>query len=453
MRLVSRTITLSCLLCGLLSCAPDNTPPPNILLISMDTVRSDHCSVYGYHADTTPRLQRVSEDGACFDLAYSPTSTTGPTHASLFTSQYPMRHGVIKNGLILDDHFTTLAERLQDNGYKTAAVVSSYVLDQKFGYGQGFEFYDDDLDRESSKTPVRSWEGQDVEHGFDRPGDEVTRRGLAWLASNRDDSRGFFLFLHYFDAHAPYRPPAPFSTRFIPDDSSASSREHEIGRYDGGIAFIDAQIGLLLDWLEQEQLQSNTIVVIVGDHGEGLGQHGEMRHGQSVHEELVRVPLLLKWPNQIRAGTRFASPTELLDIAPTLYELVGIDHEEADLKGRNLAPALRGEVSYEAPDRPVFLFRRHYEAEDQARVRGIAYAVREGDWKYFYGPDEKRKELFNLRGDPGELQNVFAENPTISTQLHERLLEWRSSNSAELSDAPAISKEDREALEALGYVE
>ncbi|NNE07752.1 MAG: sulfatase-like hydrolase/transferase, partial [Gemmatimonadetes bacterium] len=169
-RLVSRTITLSCMLCALLSCAPDNASPPNILLISMDTVRSDHCSVYGYHADTTPNLQRVAEGGACFDLAYSPTSTTGPTHASLFTSLYPMQHGVIKNGLNLDDRFTTLAERLREKGYQTAAIISSFVLDSKFGYGQGFDFYDDDLDWESSKTQRRSWEGHEVEHGFDRPG-------------------------------------------------------------------------------------------------------------------------------------------------------------------------------------------------------------------------------------------------------------------------------------------
>lgn len=452
-RLVSRTITLSCMLCALLSCAPDNALPPNILLISMDTVRSDHCSVYGYHADTTPHLQRVSENGACFDLAYSPTSTTGPTHASLFTSLYPMHHGVIKNGLNLEDRFTTLAERLQDDGYQTAAVISSFVLDQKFGYGQGFEFYDDDLDWESSKTSVSSWEGHAVEHGFDRPGDEVTRRALQWLDGNRDDKRGFFLFLHYFDAHAPYLPPAALSTRFTPSDASPGSLEHEMGSYDGGIAFIDAQIGQLLDWLEQEQLDSNTIVVIVGDHGEGLGQHGEMRHGASVHEEVVRVPLLLMWPNRIRAGQRFASPTELLDLAPTLYELVGIDHEAADLKGRNLAPALRGEVPYEARDRPVFLFRRHYDAGSLPGVRGMAYAVREGDWKYVYGPDEKRKELYNLREDPGELQNVLTKRPHTWTRLHERLEEWRSLNSAALSDVPAISQEDREALQALGYVE
>ncbi|NNE07828.1 MAG: sulfatase-like hydrolase/transferase, partial [Gemmatimonadetes bacterium] len=289
-------------------------------------------------------------------------------------------------------------------------------------------------------------------HGFDRPGDEVTRRALQWIDHDRDARHGFFLFLHYFDAHAPYLPPPDFAARFTPDDASPGSLEQEVGSYDGSIAFLDAQIGMLLDRLEQDHLY-NTIVIIIGDHGEGLGQHGEKRHGFNVHEEAVRVPLLLKWPNRIRSGRRFASPTELLDLAPTLYDFVGIDHEAAGLKGRNLAPALRGEVPYGAPDRPVFLFRRHYDAGRLSRVSGMGYAVREGDWKYIYAPEEKRKELYNLQEDPGELQNVLTKRPNVSTRLHERLEEWRSSNSAELSDVPAISKEDREALEALGYVD
>ena len=419
----------------------------------MDTTRSDHCSVYGYGLNTTPNLQRLAEEGALFNLAYSPTSTTGPTHASLFTSLYPMEHGVIRNGLPLDDRFTTLAEHFRWTGYQTAAVVSSFALDDKFGYGQGFDFYDDEFDRDSSKIWTEEWVGHEVEQGFDRPGNEVTRRALQWLDRDRDRERGFFLFLHYFDAHDPYFPPEPFLSRFEPQDRRASALDVQVGRYDGGIAFVDSQIGVFLDGLKKRRLSENTIVIVVGDHGEGLMQHGLMAHGENLYEELVRVPFLMRWPGHIPEGSIFESPVELLDVAPTLFELLGMDVRTPPLKGRTLARALRGEEIYDAADRPVFLFRRHYEKGTYPGIEGQMYAVRSGDWKYIDGPDEKRRELFNLADDPLERVNLFKSRRDVAADLQERLDAWREVNTVEPTEHAAISEVDRQALEALGYVE
>ena len=448
-----RRLALTGCLCAIAACAPIEPTPPNVILISLDTTRSDHCSVYGYKLETTPNLRRIAAEGARFDLAYSPTSTTGPTHASLFTSLYPMEHGVVKNGLFLGEYFTTLAEHLHESAYQTAAVVSSFVLDAKFGYGQGFDFYDDDFDWESSKIHMKEWAGHQVEHGFDRRGDEVTSRALRWLDQECDTQRPFFLFLHYFDAHNPFDPPEPYRSRFASPHESPSPLDTEIGLYDGGIAFEDAQVGAVLDALKARQLSENTIIIVIGDHGEGLLQHGLMNHGMQIYEEQVRVPFLMSWPGHIQPGSSFASPVELLDLAPTLFELIGIDVQEHPMKGRSLARALRGKESYEAADRPVFLFRRHYNEGEIPGIAGQMYGVRAGGWKYIDGPAEQRRELFDLVADPLERSNVFSSRPDIASTLQQMLDTWREETSVDPLEQPEISEEDREALRALGYIE
>ncbi len=437
----------------LLSCSLEGRDPPNIILISMDTTRSDHCSVYGYERDTTPNLRRFAEQGARFDLAYSPTSTTGPTHASLFTSVYPMEHGLIKNGLPLLDRFITLSEHLREGGYETAGVVSSYVLHSKFGYGQGFDFYDDRIDPRTSKIRMDGQEEEDIEDGFDWPGDETTRRAIDWLDRERDPQGPFFLFLHYFDPHHPYAPPEPFLSRFAPRDEHPSPVDVSVGAYDGDLAFTDSQIGVFLEALEDRGLDENTIVVIVGDHGEGLMQHGFMRHGRQLYEESVRVPFLVRWPGRVEEGLVFSAPVELLDVAPTLFDLIGLDARGFELKGRSLAAALRGEERYEEENRPIFLFRRHYKDGGSKSARGVAYGLRAGEWKYIYGPDERREELFNLTSDPTESVNLAGAQREVADRLWRRLEDWRAANTRGHIVPATIDEADREALKALGYLE
>jgi arylsulfatase A-like enzyme len=236
----------------------------------MDTVRRDRCSVYGYKRDTTPNLSMFAEQGASFDLAYAPMSTTGPSHATMFTSLYPIAHGVVKNGLKLSQEHDTVAKHLNTHGYQTAAVVGSFVLDSKFGYAQGFSSYDDDFELAKSTAPKSHWKGPRLDKGFDRRADDTTQRAIDWLKKQRRSTHSFLLFVHYFDPHDPYVPPEPFLSQFAPDKKHPTRLENEIGWYNGEIAFTDHEIGKLLEVLKQMGAEEDTLVVITSDHGEGL---------------------------------------------------------------------------------------------------------------------------------------------------------------------------------------
>ena len=439
------------------SAAPDERP--NVLLITIDTLRRDHCSVYGYAHDTTPHLRRVAKAGVRFDLAYAPTSTTGPTHASILTGLYPQAHRVVKNGVDLAAHNETLAEILAAQGYQTIGIVSSFVLQASFGYGQGFSVYQDDFDAATASAPVSTWEGHDVEKGFDRRADATTRRAIRWLWEGRDRERPFFLFVHYFDPHSPYEAPGAFAQRFPPPDpgpgegiQASLAFRQAVRNYDGEVAFTDQEIARLLDAIEREGLSEKTLVVITADHGEGLMDHGAMLHGLDLYEENVRVPLLLRWPDRIPAGRVLTQPVELVDLAPTILDLIGVESSKA-FQGRSLAASLRGDEPLD-PDRPIYLYRRHFDAEyaDGTYVKGRQFGIRWGRWKYIDASDQGRTELFDLASDPQERTDRSRSDADQAARLAEKLTEWRRSHTSD----PAIreiSDGDREALEALGYIE
>ena len=247
---------------GLLSCS-EPQPPPNIILISIDTTRRDHLSVYGYHLDTTPRLSGLFEEGAKIDMAYSPSATTGPSHTTMLTGAYPIAHRVIKNGLTLGDDVLTLPELLNANGYQTAAVISAFVLDGKFGLSQGFDLYHDDLPISESTHIQALWENQLVSEGFDRRSDYTSSHAIKWLREARDPDRPFFMFVHYFAPHYPYVPPPEFAERFVPEGTLEKSYPAEVGLYDAEIAFTDAEIGRLIDVLDGLGLKDDTIMARV----------------------------------------------------------------------------------------------------------------------------------------------------------------------------------------------
>jgi len=299
-------------------CGGASSERPNIVLISLDTTRMDHLSVYGYPRPTSPALEQFAEEGTKFDLAYAPIATTGPSHSTMFTSLYPVAHHVVKNGIVLSESCETISELLSDRGYETAAIMSSYVLKERFGYRQGFDHFDDTFTIEGSSTKVSTWEGRQVEGGFDRRADDATARAVEWLETARDPDRPFFLFVHYFDPHSPYDPPSGFKGRF--HQGTQPSLEMLIGRYDEEVAFTDQQVGVLLDALDRLQLDEDTVVIITGDHGEGLGQHNHLEHGVNVYDEAVRVPLLFRWPGRIAAGSLNTAPVELVDLAPTITD-------------------------------------------------------------------------------------------------------------------------------------
>jgi arylsulfatase A-like enzyme len=435
---------------GLSACEP--APPPNLLLVSLDTTRADHLSTYGYARETSPNLTKLAAAGARFELAFAPAATTAPSHASVFTGRYPLAHGVVKNGISLGDAEETLAEHLRAAGYQTAAIVSSFVLDPRFGWQQGFDHYDADL---SATGAGREWEGRIVREGFERRADATTARALRWLAAQRDPARPFFLFVHYFDPHDPYDPPEPFESRFAGRAAPKAPASPEIARYDGEIAFSDDAIGALLEALAESGLAGSTLVTVFGDHGEGLYDHGHMAHGLHVYEEAVRIPLLFRFPGRIPADRVIAEPVSLVDLAPTLLALLG-RAPVGGLAGLNLAPALLGSAALD-PKRPIFLYRRHYDGGTtfgDVTPRGDKLAIRSEHWKYIEGGEDPSRELYDLRADPRERSNIVMQQPERASALAALLASWRAEHErVQPPVAPPLSDEDRAGLEALGYTQ
>jgi arylsulfatase A-like enzyme len=421
--------------------------------VSLDTVRSDHTSAYGYERDTTPELRRLAAQGVRFAQAYAPTATTGPSHATLFTSLYPLAHGVVKNGLALDARYDTLAEILARHGYQTAAVVSSFVLDAKFGYAQGFERYDDDFELLDSSLQTERFGEFEVGGAFDRRAGATSDRALRFLEEEREADRPFFLFLHYFDPHDPYDPPAPWRDRFPPAKGALPGLSVAIGRYDGEIGYTDQQLGRVLAALARLGLERSTLVVVTADHGEELMEHGWMYHGLHIYEESVRIPLILRWPGVLPAGRTVEAPVQLVDLAPTLLALLRVPVEAPAFQGESLAPALLGREALD-PERPVFLQRQHYDGSDpKLGARGEKFAVRHGRWKYIHGLEEGTFELFDLVDDPDERQNLQARLPERVEALGEEIEAWRKRYARAVGPPAAVSEEDRRRLEALGYTQ
>lgn len=445
-----------------LACTPRAPEPlPNVLLVTLDTVRTDHLSLHGYARDTAPSLARVAEQGVRFDLAYAAASSTLPSHATLFTSLPPRAHGVVKNGLPLAADLDTLPERLRARGAQTAAIVSSFVLDRRFGLDQGFDHYEDDFraGEGSYVPPGRRWRGFDVGESFDRRANFTTDRAIAWLDGARDPARPFFLFVHYFDPHDPYDPPEPWKSRFArapgaaPSLADALLRRDLVDAYDGEIAFTDAEVGRLLAHLAARGLERDTLVVVTADHGEGLGQHGVVGHAVNVYEEAVRVPLVLRWPGRLPAGGVVAEPVDATDVLPTLLELLGLPAAPDDA-GRSLACAARGERCLDA-EHAVFTHRRPYEkpaVEDGMRVHGELFAVRRGRWKWIEGDLDGTRELYDLVEDPHERANVATRESARAEALSNAIREHRAAHPARAT-AAEIAPDDRERLRALGYAD
>ena len=434
-----------------LACARSSSPP-NLLLITLDTTRRDHTSVYGYERETTPNLERVAEQGVRFALAYAPSSTTGPTHATLFTSLHPITHRVSRNGRVLLPVHETLAERLRERGFATAGFVSSFVLAERFGYAQGFDSWDDEFDPATATTDREAWRKADVA-AVDRRGDATTARVLAWLEGAREETKPFFLFVHYFDPHMPYAPPPELARRFPPADGAGQNLPALVARYDAEIAFADQQIGALLAALDRLGLADDTLVAITADHGEGLMQHGQMGHGVQLYEEQVRVPLLLRWPGRLPAGRVVEGAVSLIDLAPTLLELAGARDAGGVMQGESLAPVL-ADPSAVAPGRPIFLYRREFAPGrvDGQRVAGEKYGVLVGDWKLVLGPEEGTRELFDVLHDPRERDERSAAEPARAAELEQRITEWLATHERDTTAPDATSEEELERLRALGYV-
>lgn len=433
---------------------------PNVLLVTLDTTRADRCSAFGYERPTTPRLEALLPAAVRFTAAYAPMPMTLPSHATMFTGYLPRSHGVVSNNLVLSDDEVTLAELLRDAGYHTAGVISALPLARRFGIAQGFTDYVDSFAGAICDSPLPPHFRRAGAEAFCRRGDQTAELALEWLMSNgyagRDsadpEQPPFFLWVHFFDAHAPYSPPPEHAALFPPlgDESGDAER----AAYDAEIHFADAQLGKILDYLEGAGLLDDTLLIVAGDHGEGLGDHGWWRHGPVVYEEAVRVPLLVHWPSTIPGGRTVEAPVALVDLAPTVLDLVGVKVPPSMGGARSLAAALLDEAELDA-EHPVLLERKSHSARRgrSRKVQGEGLGVRVGAWKYFEAPEEQRRELYDLTRDPLELTNLIDVHPDEARSLAGLLEDWRRATSPPRVAPAAVTREDVRKLRALGYVE
>jgi arylsulfatase A-like enzyme/Tfp pilus assembly protein PilF len=393
-------------------------PSPNLLLITIDTLRADHVGAYGDKEAETPVLDALAARGTRFARALSAAPLTGPSHATILTGTYPPSHGVRDNAtFVLGSSHPTLATILKGRGYQTAGVVAGLPLVSAFGFSQGFESYDEAFHESAGPTG-------DVK----RPGGEVADAVVRILEGH--PKAPFFVWAHFYDPHAPYAPPSPYKERF-------ATRP-----YDGEIAFVDAQVGRVLEALRASGALEQTVVAVTADHGEGLGEHDEITHAVLVYQSTLRVPWILAGPG-VPGGKVVEGNAGTVDLVPTLLGLLGVPRPPG-LAGRDLVPALRGEGPKEAPLYAESLFGRLNCGWAALRV------LTDGSNKLIQGAEP---ELYDLDRDPAERENVAAAHPEVVARLRRELAAALEAMAPQGDEARPrkLSAEQEERLRSLGY--
>jgi len=399
------------------------TPRPNVVLITIDTLRADHVGCYGYGGAETPRIDALAREGTRFTHAYTPVPITLPAHGSLLTGTFPMATGMHDfSGNKLPADFVTLAEILRDNGYATAAFIGSAVLDSRFGLDQGFETYFDHFDfRQLLRSNLEEME---------RRGDAVMDEALNWLERNRRPP--FFLWVHLYDPHHPYTPPEPYASRY------------RARPYDGEVAFADAQVGRLFARLREWELYEDALIVLASDHGEGLGEHGEKTHGFYIYSSTLQVPLIFRIPGV--APRVIKEEVSLVDVMPTILQALNLSVPPG-VQGRSLMSSILGRSAgassnlYAETYLPLLHF--HWSQLRALQLRG---------WKFIEAP---RPELYEVRNDPGEQRNLFQRQRARANEMREQLYTLMRRYTPAAGPGPEKELTDPalyERLRALGYV-
>jgi len=439
---------------------PEAAPPPkHLLLITLDTTRADHLLPYGYPKETSPNLMALAKQGVVFENAISQAAVTPVAHASLLTGLEPYHHGLrVLHGLEgnkLDESHTTLAEVWAQNGGETAAFVSAYPVTAAFGLEQGFQVFDAAFPQTDGAGLVTH--AGTVNTGLSqRRGDGTTDAALAWVDSRENKDRRLLLWVHYFDPHDPFLlPPQEFLDMFPPEGPGRA--QELIAIYDAEIRFMDLQIGRLLQGLVDRGLYGDTVVAVIADHGEGLGDHDWWSHGV-LYQEQIRVPFLLRAPG-VQPGSRVSERVRGIDLAPTVLDALAIDRATwPKMDGVSLLPALRTGAPPQVPSAYADSVNRltYGRLDDPARKdrkQDRLYSLIDGDSKIiFHELEPEKTEFYNLADDPGETQNLAATQPPEMKALLESLQGLGAISVIDASESP--TPDDRaEALRALGYVE
>jgi choline-sulfatase len=394
--------------------APSAADGP-IILISIDTLRADHLPAYGYTHVRTPNIDALASEATVFEQAYTHSPQTLPAHTSILSGQLPFDHGVRDNiGFTVKPGQWFIQRALHERGWPTGGFVSAYVLRSATRINQGFDTFDSDLPAASPELSI----GQ-----VQRDGSQTLAAAEKWLAAR--DAKPFFLFVHFYEPHKPYAPP----TRFA-----------QYGPYDGEIAYADELVGRLFDRLRAAKLYDRATIILLADHGEGLGDHGEQEHGMFLYRETTHVPLMVKLPGR-HPARRIAAPVQHIDLAPTILDLVGLPAPPG-LHGRSLRRLLEGTGTL--PDAGIYseaLYSRYHFGWSEL------YALTDSRYRFIRAP---RDELYDLERDPKEATSIAADRPQVKQAMRSALESLIASTS--ITAPSAVSDEDRQRLSALGYV-
>lgn len=477
--------------CIFSGCVARNQGPPNVVLITMDTTRTDYIGAFGAKMADTPALDGIARDGAIFTFAHTAAVATTPSHTSLLSSMYPLQHGTYDNETIISDKLLTMQKILKSNGYGTAAFVSSVAVGSQLGFSKGFDTFDDNLDRDNRA---------------ERRAEGTTDAALKWLEANGD--KPFFMWVHYYDPHTAYNPPKEFRNKFMDvdgqlakckqvadgrevadrrkhirnkkDRGSIKKREFAIWRseeqggacvlsfdeaapvekalYAAEISYMDSQIGRLTDWFKKKRKYKNTMFIAISDHGETLDEidHGMSYGHTTIYEEVARVPLIIKAHGRHPKKMKVDAPASSLDVMPTVLQLLNIKQPEGNLfSGVSLANRLMGKEEKANENRPLY-----FEAPGR-----YADAVVLGDLKYVFAfyPEKyfmrsstvENEQYFDLKSDPLETKNLKKAPVKQFRPLTKAISEWREKTSFRKLDAMREKVNDmefRKRLKQLGYL-
>ncbi len=412
------------LLFGWLGAATGATPAgqsrPNIVFITIDTLRSDRLGCYGYSLADTPNIDRLALEGIRFKTVVAQVPLTLPSHSTIFTGVLPTVHGVRDNvGYRLGPEQLTLAELLKSAGYRTAAFVGSYVLNSRRGLNQGFDRYDD--------VAPGSASGVVNLNELERPAAAVVDKTIAWLRADR--AAPFFVWVHLYDPHDPYRPPKPFAARF-------KSRP-----YDGEVAYCDQQIGRLAGFLKNQGLYDRSTIVLTSDHGESFGEHQEFTHGLFLYDTTLLVPLIIRPSAALGPVKEVSSQVSTVDIFPTVLQIANVA-TPPKIAGHSLL----GLIQRHDSEASEAYSETYYPAQfGWSPLK----AVRQAGTKYIEAP---KPELYDLRRDPGELRNLHSQRPALAAGLRQHLTNIAGTSTKRGAERPPIDPEEFERLTALGYV-
>jgi arylsulfatase A-like enzyme len=471
-------IAMSAFLVCLPSCKKETTPKPkqapaespNVLLISIDTLRPDHLGSYGYHRKTSPRFDKLASEGVLYENHISSTSWTLPAHAALFSSLLDSVHGCIETNKKLPEGISTLAEVFAKAGYKTAGFFSGPYLHPAFGLGQGFQHYENctSYARAIDTAPAKKWA---MDAGVMRKSHRDITNPIVYAAFKKwfDQNRGsrFFMFIHMWDVHFDFIPPPPYDKMFDPDytgtvtgadfffDPAINAKmpkrdlEHLIALYDGEIAWTDHHLGKILDDLENAGLLDKTVVAVTSDHGTEFFEHGNKSHRQTLFDEVIRIPLVIRYPASLPRGVRVNTQTHLIDVAPTLVELAGLP-PMSGIMGRSLMPGALNQTSTSTPESIT--------VSELFSVGRRIRAIRTLQWKFTDHMNLKLRYYVNLEKDPHEtrLRTDLAGDPGRKyldryRRVSRDLTEWRK-RTASKSDRSTIPDDVLEQLKSLGYI-